>query len=222
MQHTLPHPALPQAEHKARWVVSPLVVFTTFTEMGFNIGIWSDEIDRELAYDCNKFIPRRFYNFIDSYNAFGEFSIIFQAAKYYKIELLRLTKLVYEIETPSDDYVKQNLQEAGQLINLIDNAISRIDNDPSICDLIKFKWKEDNRFGNKTIDEKEAKTYEDLIILKMINKDIKQMNQNKYEIENPFIKYFEEKLILEDLKTLKTNIKCLVGLGAHHVYLTAG
>ena len=104
--------------------------------MGFNIGVWSDQTDKN--NDCDEFIDRVFYYFVDSVEMWGDKSILIQAGKYYKIDLSPLQKIVYTNGDLPKEYIESQYQDVNMLLSLVKEFRIKVKEDPNGCDKMEY------------------------------------------------------------------------------------
>lgn len=135
-------------------------------DMGFNIGVLSNTGD----FECDKFIDRRFYNWVVEFNSLGEKSCIIQIGKYFNLDLKPLTDLVYIGYDDDDIEYVYGLQNTDFLIQLVSDLIDNIKSNKSFIDNFKGAWKSYVTRGD---------LLEDLNILKEILECFKSKGNNE-------------------------------------------
>jgi hypothetical protein len=188
--------------------------------MGFNIGVASEKEPTSL--ECDHFINRSFYNFVNSGEQYGDESILIRSGQYYGLDLSCLLKLVYTWDEVPDDYIKTNLQTTNTLLNLIETFRDKIQKDNSVCDKIEYTW-HDTSFSN-TLEESIQNSDNELNkeLIKMISEMINAQKSEAENNPNPWKSYFEEGQIIGDLDNLIKSLRCFKDKGVTQIYLTAG
>lgn len=187
--------------------------------MGFNIGVFSDQIPDN--FDCHIFIDRAFYNFVNDGEQYGDESILIKAGQYFGLDLSPLLKLVYTWDEVTKEYIAENIQSVDTLLNLTVSFRDKIHKDNAVCNKIKYIWYDQTINLSKDginkmileIGEEIARPFLDTI-----------ENQKK-EIEDnpiPWKWYFDEGQIIEDLNNLIKSIQSFKEKGATEIYLIAG
>jgi hypothetical protein len=187
--------------------------------MGYNLGVYSKQSSEIL--DCDQFIERTFFNFVCSYENYGNESILIQSGKYYNLDLLPLTKYVYSWDAPDEVYINENIQETNTLLNLTIELRNKIISDNSVCDKINYTWYDKPYL----FDEEEISSLKKEIGSTAINSFVKENEQMQKQISdnpNPWKNYFETLQILSDLESLIKSLQCYKDNGIEEIYLTAG
>lgn len=187
--------------------------------MGFNIGVYSEQAS--CNRDCNRFIDRAFYNFVNEGEQYGDESILIRSGQYYGLDLSPLLKLVYMWDEVTPAYISENIQDTDFLLNLITTFRDKIQEDNTVCDKITYVWYE------KTVNIEQAEI--DKWIREMGEENVRpfldMIDMQKKQIEadpNPWKSYFEERQIVRDLNNLADSIQCYRDNGVSQIYLTAG
>lgn len=101
--------------------------------MGYNIGISANSLDMEIEIECDKFLNRNYFNWINEYHLLGDKSCISQIAYYLKIDLLPLTKFVNE---DTDQNFLPSMQNIDELLSLIDLTTFKVKQKPDLINII--------------------------------------------------------------------------------------
>ncbi|WP_139920593.1 hypothetical protein [Hymenobacter sp. DG01] len=109
--------------------------------MGFNVTVLR-AVDSEYE-DSGVFINRSYYNFVASYDLFGEESVIISVGNYLGLDLHPLVKLTYldslEEESEEDEIVvKQNVDE---LLTLVKTVAEKMQSQPNMLNEVTYKAK---------------------------------------------------------------------------------
>jgi len=113
--------------------------------MGFNVGVWSDQTDKN--NDCEEFIDRVFYYFVDSVEMWGDKSVLVHAGKHYNLDLSPLTKLVYTNGDLPKEYIESNYQDINTLYELVISFRDKVKEDRKACDYMEFDPEESDDSG---------------------------------------------------------------------------
>jgi predicted DsbA family dithiol-disulfide isomerase len=185
--------------------------------MGFNIDVWSDQTDDN--HECNHFINRTFYNFVNSGDRVGDQSILIQSGRYYGLDLSPLQNLVYTWDEVTDEYIQENIQNLDTLLELVTRFRNGIAQDRTVCDKISYAWHEDMGIleNNENLIQ-DVSTVTTKQLLDWLQQEPKKAGENS----NPWKPYFDEGQILEDLDNLLASLHCYKSRGVTEVYLTAG
>jgi hypothetical protein len=187
--------------------------------MGFNIGVFSEQTPNN--FDCQHFVDRAFYNFVNDGEQYGNESILIKAGQYYGLDLSPLLKLVYTLDEVSADYIKENIQTVDFLLSLTKSFRDKIQNDNTVCDKIEYVWYDQSIiFSQDDIDKMITEIGEEMArpFLDTLERQKKEIDENP----NPWKWYFEQGQIIEDLNNLIKSIHCYKEKGAVEIYLTAG
>jgi hypothetical protein len=187
--------------------------------MGFTIGVSSAQVLNN--FDCNFFIDRAFYNFVTQGKQYGDESILVKVGQYYRLDLSPLLKLVYTWDEVTTDYIKNNIQDVGILLNLITDLRDRIQKDNSVCNKIEYIW-HDRPINFSQADIKRLITDMGEDIAKSFLDSIEQQKKEIDKNPNPWKWYFEQGQIIEDLNNLIKSLQCYKDKGVTEVFLTAG
>jgi hypothetical protein len=187
--------------------------------MGFNIGISSKQLNEYV--ECRYFIDRAFFNFVQSFEMYGNESIIIRSGNYYELDLLPLTKFVYTWDEPSELYINENLQKTTFLLNLVKAFRDKIKTDNSVCNKIEYVWLNKTYLLDKVGVENLKKVLGENVALEILKEQEPQLNEIK-ENPNPWEWYFKELQILTDLDNLIKSIQCYKDKGVDEIFLTAG
>jgi len=185
--------------------------------MGFNIGLYSNQLDDYI--DCKYSVARSFYFFVNSDELYGEQSILFQAANYYQVDLSALLKLVY-ISEADEDYIEHYSQDITLLLELLYIFRDKIKADSSFCNQTKYSW----YYPPAATSYDTIKTSYEQISWEVgkpkyiVEKELSNMTT---ESLNPWKWYFEKGKIIEDLDNLIKGLECYKKNGVTKVCLTA-
>jgi hypothetical protein len=187
--------------------------------MGFNIGVFSEQTPNN--FECQHFVNRAFYNFVNNGEQYGNESILIKAGQYYGLDLSPLLKLVYTWDEVSADYIKENIQTVDFLLSLTITFRDKIQNDNTVCDKIEYIWYDQPiNFSQDDIDKMITEIGEEMArpFLDTLERQKKEIDENP----NPWKWYFEQGQIIEDLNNLIKSIQCYKEKGPVEIYLTAG
>jgi hypothetical protein len=113
--------------------------------MGFNIYVSTIQNEDELE-ENDFFIDRLFYFFICSFEVYGDESILIKIGKYYDVDLIPLTKLVY-FDEDNIDVIRKYSQKTELLLDVVMKLYEAIKKDSSVCEKLNYQ-KTDNYFYN--------------------------------------------------------------------------
>lgn len=120
--------------------------------MGFNIGI-SGFSNSEIEIECDKFIDRKYYFWVNEYELLGKKSCLHALADFIKLDLIPLTNFIFDEDIESKP---TNMQNIDFLLTLTTSLLAKTDGkfDIFIENLpaeLKDKWK--NYFLNGEFTE---------------------------------------------------------------------
>lgn len=104
--------------------------------MGFNVGISAKKHDYD--EDLYVFINRSYYNFVASFEALENNSVLVKLGEYLKLDLTPLIKLVYTWDVVSEEYIDENLQTTDDVITLVELLYSKLKEDPDVFSTIDY------------------------------------------------------------------------------------
>ncbi|MCA8831051.1 hypothetical protein [Hymenobacter pini] len=108
--------------------------------MGFNVTVLR-AINSEYE-DSGVFINRSYYNFVASYDLFGEKSVIISVGNYLGLDLHPLVKLTYldnlEGESQEEEIIKQNVDE---LLTLVKTFAEKVQSQPNMLKEVTYQAK---------------------------------------------------------------------------------
>lgn len=186
--------------------------------MGFHIGVSSFQTKDN--YDCYRFIDKLFYIFVNSYEQFGDRSVVIQTGLYFGLDLLPLTRYFYTDCDFDEEHVKDYLQSPESLIELLTRLKEAISKERDFSSKMNYQhfsvWEKDT---DKLIEDGLNKLNPDA------SKEIEELIKKRQElrkIADPWGTYFRDGEILEHLDTLLFRLNCYRSKGITEVFLTAG
>lgn len=139
-----------------------------------------------------------FYYFISSYEVNNNDSILIQSGKYYGLDLMPLSKIIYTDGNTKTEWIDEVSQPVDELLALVSRFYEHIKADNTVCEKIHYSDLDHsitpNQVGHISI---------------------------KQEI-NPWNNYFKSGEILDDLGALIKSLKCYKENGADTIYLDVG
>ena len=174
--------------------------------MGYNIDLIDASNPSE--GDCSKFINRSFYNFLASYEVYGETSVLIRSGQYFGLDLLPLTKLAYTWEDLPKEEIEEKKQPVEDLLKLVAEFKEMINLDMGFIQQVDFAW-EDYYARYSAIELKS---------MKESGLQIDPSWNEKVEMQEYFIKG----QLNEDLDTFLAILSCFQVNKVKEVVITAG
>lgn len=186
--------------------------------MGFHIGVSSFQTKDN--YACHRFIDKLFFNFVNSYEQFGERSVVIQTGLYFGLDMLPLTRYFYTDCDFDEAHVKDYLQSPESLIKLLSSLKEAILKEKDFSGKLNYQhFSHLDEELEEIIEESLNKQYPDT------SGEIEEHIYKRQQLRtnpDPWAPYFRDGEILEHLDALLFRLNCYKSKGITEVFLTAG
>lgn len=189
--------------------------------MAFNIGISASGYEND--QDCYIFIDPEYYTFVASYHRFGNDSALIQVGRFFGLDVMPLTQLVYTWDEVTEDVIEENLQDLSTLYTLVQNLHDHIVRDADVINKIHYRAYDDLSFPDEALADSNINPYDDVrgIIEKLVQ-DRYLAREREQNDPNPWKEYFDTKKVLTDLQSVLKGLAVFRDKGVDRVYFDVG